>query len=345
MIDIRSDTVTLPTDEMMEYVSGCDFGDDVFGEDPSVNELQDLTAEMLGKEAALFVPSGTMGNQISLAINSKPGDEILVEEQAHIFYYETGAPAILSRAQLRTVPSENGIMRPEDIIKAIRSDEYWFPRTRLICIENTHNRHGGKIIPLENIREISDLARERDIKMHCDGARLWHTCVETGISLKEYCEPFDTVSVCLSKGIGAPVGSCIAGAAEKMKEALRWRKILGGGMRQGGIVAGAALYALKNNYDKLAETHKNAKEFARILFESQHISLDLKSVETNMVYFSIPGSIAVNHFINELYKRNVRVIPVGGQNFRAVFHIQVSKDETIIAAKTIVELINEIIQR
>jgi threonine aldolase len=342
MIDIRSDTVTLPTNEMLSYVANCQFGDDVFSEDPTVNELQNYTADLLGKEAALFVSSGTMGNQLSLAINAEAGDEILVEEQAHIFYYETGAPAMLSRAQLRCIHSEYGVMQLDDIKKAIRTDEYWFPKTKIICIENTHNRHGGKIIPIDNIKEIANFAHSHDILMHCDGARLWHACVETGISPKDYCEPFDTISVCLSKGIGAPVGSLIAGSKKDIERARRWRKMVGGGMRQAGIVAGAALFALKNNYQLLADTHKNAKVFANILHKCEYISLDMNRVETNMVYFSIPEKISSEHFLSELYKRNVRVIPVGVNSFRAVFHYQVSDEDTLFAGNTIVELINEL---
>jgi len=342
MIDIRSDTVTLPTNEMLIFVTKCKFGDDVFNEDPTVNELQDYISELLGKEAALLVTSGTMGNQISLAINAEAGDEVLVEEQAHIFYYETGAPSIISRAQLRCIHSEDGIIRLADIKKSLRSDEYWFPQTKIICIENTHNRHGGKIIPLENIREISEFAHSQGIIMHCDGARLWHACVETGITPKEYCDPFDTVSVCLSKGIGAPAGSLIVGNKNDIQKARRWRKILGGGMRQAGIVAGAALYAMKNNYQLLADTHKNTKTFASILSDCENISLDMSTVETNMVYFSIPENISSELFLSELFKRNVRVISVGSNGFRAVFHFQVSKEETIYASNTIVELINEL---
>ncbi len=332
MIDLRSDTVTVPTPEMRQAIFDAKVGDDVYGEDPTVNELQEYVADLTGKQAALFVPSGTMGNQICIAIQTRPGDEIIVESDAHIFYYETGGPAKLSGVQARCIPSEKGMMDIGEVSDAIRPDVYYFPRSSLICIENTHNRHGGAIISLDYIKELSLIVKENGMAFHCDGARLWNACEATGISPKDYLEPFDTASVCLSKALGAPVGSLIVGTKDHIKAALKMRKILGGGMRQAGILASAGLYALMNNRRLLAESHENAKAFAKILSECEFINIIIENVETNMAVFEHDTGFNTAELEAKCRKRGVVFGALGNNRIRAVFHFQISRDEAIEAA-------------
>ena len=344
MIDLRSDTLTVPTKEMREYIAKAPVGDDVFSEDPSANELQEYVADLLGKESALFVPSGTMGNQISLAVLTNPGDEVIVEADSHIFYYETAAPSIIARVQLRCIPSEFGIMEIDSIENAIRSTEYYFPKTSLICIENTHNRHGGTIVPLDYIKKVNQIVEHHGLKYHCDGARLWNACAETGVSPKEYADMFDTISVCFSKGLGAPVGSVIASTKENIQLARKWRKILGGGMRQAGIIASAGLYALKNNMKLLPETHENAKTFAGILNESEYIDVNLALVHTNIVMFKYPSNLNAEQIFQECKKKGVLIIPVVNNTVRAVFHFQISHGRAIESANIIKDTIYHLIK-
>ncbi|HOQ48892.1 MAG TPA: threonine aldolase family protein, partial [Candidatus Kapabacteria bacterium] len=251
MIDLRSDTLTRPDEAMRQALANAEVGDDVYGEDPTANLLQERIADYFGKEAALFVPSGTMSNQLSLKVLTSPGDEIIADADAHIFYYETAAPSIVSNVQIRTIRSQFGFPDLNDIERSIRPDIYYFPRTSVICVENTHNRHGGTIAPIEYIQQLRDLANSYNIKLHLDGARIWNAIVETGIDGTSYAKYFDTISVCLSKGLGAPVGSLLISSAEYIEKARHWRKILGGGMRQVGILAAAGLYALDNNLPRL----------------------------------------------------------------------------------------------
>lgn len=342
MIDLRSDTVTKPTEEMRKVMANAEVGDDVFGEDPSVNELQDYVADLFGKEAALFVSSGVMGNQLALKALTNPGDEVIVESQSHIFYYETAAPSVISRVQLRPIDSDNGMPSYEKIKKSIRSSEYYFPKTTLICLENTHNRHSGTIISIDYINEIKKLALEHKISLHCDGARIWNSCAETGISPKEYAEPFDTISVCLSKGLGAPVGSLLLGSKEVIMKAKKWRKILGGGMRQAGILASAGLYAIKNHFQFLKQDHLNAKKFSEILSESKFITIDLSKVQTNIVYFNVSNDINSQLLSEKLKEKKILIIPMEENSFRAVFHFQINTEQAEYSAKTILETIYEL---
>jgi threonine aldolase len=279
IIDLRSDTVTKPSEEMKKAMMMAELGDDVYGEDPTVNELQEYTADLLGKEAALFVPSGTMSNQIGIKINTNDGDEIIAESESHIYYYETAAPSLISRVQFRLIESERGEMNPEKVRAAIRPDVYYFPRTSMLCVENTHNRHGGSVISLENIKQLKRIAIENNLAFHLDGARLWNASAATGISEADYVKDFDTVSVCLSKGLGAPVGSVLVGTKEKINRALKWRKILGGGMRQAGMLAAAGLFALKENRKLLTQDHINAKAFANVIAQCEHLHIDIDRVK------------------------------------------------------------------
>jgi threonine aldolase len=342
MIDLRSDTLTVPTPGMREAISVAEVGDDVFGEDRTVNLLQDKVADMLGKEAAIYVPSGTMSNQIAIACHTNAGDEVIAEADAHIFYYETAAPAVISRVQINCIPSKRGAMDPTEVKRRIRHDVYYLPKTSLICIENTHNRHGGAIIPLENIQSICSIAKEAGIRTHCDGARIWNASVATGISPREYASYFDSVSVCLSKGLGAPVGSVLVGEKILIDKARKWRKILGGGMRQAGIIAAAGLYALENHYTKLSATHENARLFAAILNESQYIEINMEGVETNMAMFRIPDSIDEFEFESRCREAGVLIIPFGYQMIRAVFHFQIERHEIIKAAEIIIDVVKKL---
>ena len=345
MIDLRSDTFTVPDDEMRKVIASAPVGDDVFREDPSVNELQEYTADFFGKEAALFVPSGTMGNQIGIAVNTKSGDEVIIESQAHIFYYEAAAPAMLSRVQLRCIDSDNGMMEIEKIKSAIRPPNDHYPPTTLICLENTHNRHSGSIIELDYIYKVAEIAGKENILLHCDGARIWHAAVERGASAAEFADPFETVSVCLSKGLGAPVGSLLVGPAEKIEKARKLRKIFGGGMRQCGIIAAAGLYAIRNNYPKLKATHQMALDFAKDLDESDYISVDFRKIQTNIVIFTHSESISSGDLENELKKNGVLVIPFGDNTIRAVFHFQISEKQSIAAADIIKKTVESLVDK
>lgn len=338
MIDLRSDTVTTPTEGMRKAMANAVVGDDVFSEDPTVNELQEYVAELFGKESALFVPSGCMGNQISLAVHAKTGDEVIVEGESHIFHYETTAPSIIARVQVRCVNSASGEMNPSDVEAAIRPGAYYFPRTSVVCVENTHNRHGGTVVSLENIKALREVCTKHSLAFHCDGARIWNASAKTGIALNEYAQYFDTLSVCLSKALGAPVGSLIVGKKEHTEVARRWRKILGGGMRQAGVLAAAGLYAIKEHFPLLPQDHENAEAFATTLYESEIVQVDNYPVQTNIVVFKPNApNVDITEFIAGCQTEGLRISPgrEGGW-LRAVFHHQVSKQDGLKAAEVII---------
>lgn len=336
-IDLRSDTVTKPTASMRAAMSSAEVGDDVYGEDPTVNRLQDMTASMLGKEAALFVPSGVMANQIALKVHTRPGDEVIAESGSHVFNYETGAAAFISNVQIHTIEGKHGIILLEQIPGAVRSPVYYNPITRLICLENTHNRAGGTIYPLEEIQRISTYAREHDISMHLDGARIWNAWMATGIQPKEYARCFDSVSVCFSKGLGAPVGSAIAGSREFIDRARKVRKILGGGMRQAGILAAAAIYALENNVERLKQDHAKARFFAEHLNSLPGFSIDLETVQTNIVIIDISKTQRTpSEIVTQLRALRVLLSEMSHSTIRAVMHLGVS-DESVKKAVEIIQ--------
>lgn len=320
---------------MRKVMATAEVGDDVFGEDPTVNRLQETVAEMLGKESALYVPSGVMSNQLALKTHTSPGDEVIVEKDSHIFNYETGAPALLSGIQLNPVPGVRGIMKAADVEEAIRPNVYYMMPTRLVCVENTHNRGGGSIYPMKLINEIGGVARKHGLKYHLDGARLWNASVATGIEVSEYAGPFDSVSVCLSKGLGAPVGSVLTGSSEYIAKAKRFRKVFGGGMRQAGILAAAGLYALKNNFDRLAEDHEKAKTFAGILSESSMYEVNVEHVETNIIIFGIKHRMSVDKFIEEAKSLGVLISAGSAGKLRAVTHLDVSMEQVRNAAEAL----------
>jgi threonine aldolase len=339
-IDLRSDTVTRPSAAMREAMAKAAVGDDVFGEDPTVNLLQERVAALLGKEAALFVPSGTMGNQICIKVHTRPGDEIVCERGAHVFNYETGGIAFLSGAQAHTIDGHHGTFTVDQIRRAVRPTVYYMPKTRLICLENTHNRAGGTIFPIGLIGEISAYAREEKILMHLDGARLWNACAVTGIAPKDYASHFDSVSVCLSKGLGAPVGSVIAGSGAFIAEARHYRKIFGGGMRQAGILAAAGLYALEHNRGRLNEDHEKAAFLARELAQVPGFDVDLASVQTNIIIVSVERSGRKPEDILALLRAGGVLLTLGNyMGVRAVTHCDVTMEQVRKGAQIIRETI------
>ena len=313
---------------MREAIYGAEVGDAVFGDDPTVLALQERVAGILGKEAALYMPSGTMTNQVAVRTHTEPGDEIVLDASAHIYYYEAGAPAALSGVMCRLLQGRRGIFTADDVRSALRIGDVHFAPTRLICIENTHNRGGGSIWPIELIADIAALAKENNLKMHMDGARLWNASVASGIPEAEYAQFFDSVSVCFSKGLGAPVGSALAGSAEFIDRARRFMKQFGGGMRQAGIIAAGALYALENQRDRLAEDHENAKILAEGLSDIPGIEIDVSTVETNIVIFRLEGVNVVDFFLRA-HEAGVYVLPAGVDTIRAVTSLQVNRDDII----------------
>lgn len=332
-IDLRSDTVTKPTTGMRKAMAEAEVGDDVFGEDPTVNLLQERVTSLLGKEAALFVPTGVMANQLAIKVHTQPGDEIIVESGAHIFNYETAAPSFISHVQVLTIHGKRGAMRVEDIVPSIRSSAYYMPRTSLICLENTHNKAGGTIYPFDEIKRISSFAREGRLALHLDGARIWNASVATGISPKEYAQYFDTVSVCFSKGLGAPVGSALAGPKELVEKARKFRKVLGGGMRQAGIIAAGAFYALEHHVDRLKDDHEKAKVLARELAQIPGFEIDLEGVQTNIVIIETGKTGKTPAQILETLKaKRVLLTEMSHSAIRAVTHMDVSMEEVRQAA-------------
>lgn len=339
IVDLRSDTVTRPSREMRDAMANADVGDDVFSEDPTVNLLQETVALLLGKERALFVPSGCMSNQLALKAHTNAGDEVIMEQDAHMFNYETAAPAVMSSVQVKTIPGIRGVFCAEDLPQHIRPALYYMPKTKVICVENTHNRAGGTIYPLDEIKKISALCRDRGILFHLDGARLWNASVATGIPIKEWAQYFDSVSVCFSKGLGAPVGSAICGTNYFVETAHKWRKVFGGGMRQAGIIAAGALYAVQHNIDRLQEDHKKAQYFARALSELQSFDIDMDSVQTNIVLVDVRKTGKTPVEVIGILKEHGILISAGTYTkFRAVMHLDVTMEQVRHAVGTIKQI-------
>lgn len=338
MIDLRSDTVTKPSQSMREAMANAEVGDDVYKEDPSVNKLQEYCTELFGKEDALFVPSGVMGNQLCLNAHTQPGDEVICDKNAHIFQYESGSPAMLSGLSLNLVDGENGIITPEQVEPLIRpTSAYYMPQTKVIEIENTHNVAGGVIHPIENIKTLKTLADKYNLKMHLDGARLWNASAATGISVAEYSSCFDSVSVCLSKGLGAPVGSVILGEKDFIAETFRKRKSWGGGMRQIGIIAAAGQFAIENNYDKLVEDHRKAKILAEYITQLPSVEINLSVVQTNIIMFK-PKSIGVEEVLQKCKEKGL-LLGLGSVGvIRAVTHLDISFEDI----KKVKEILSEV---
>ncbi|HEY2411558.1 MAG TPA: GntG family PLP-dependent aldolase [Pirellulaceae bacterium] len=338
LIDLRSDTVTRPSAAMRQAIANAEVGDDVIDIDPTCQRLEKLTAEILGKEAALFMPSGTMTNQVGVRIHCKPGDEFICEAGCHIYNYEQGAFAQLSGVVAKTVEGKNSVLHVDQLRGLIRPENDHLVRTRLVCLENTHNRGAGKIQPIENVAAICHWAHESGLKTHLDGARLWNAVAATGIAEAEWCKYFDTVSVCFSKGLGAPVGSALAGSKDVIKEARRHRKLFGGAMRQDGIIAAAALYALQNNRQRLKDDHANAQILAEAIKSTDGLSLQPDSVETNIVIFRVEPRLAASReysaaeFAAELKAAGLLCLTTSPTQIRLVTHLDVTEAQCRQAA-------------
>jgi threonine aldolase len=343
-IDLRSDTLTRPTAAMRRAMAEAPVGDDVYGEDPTVRELERRTAELLGKEAALFVPSGTMSNQIAIGAHCRAGDELICDSTAHIFVWEGGGIARLHGVSPRTVVGDRGRLTVDLLRGLIRPDDAHYAQTRLVCLENTHNRGGGRVQPIEQIEAISAWAHSNALKMHLDGARLWNAVVASGLPASRWAAPFDTVSVCFSKGLGAPVGSALVGPAEFIhKAAHRLRKVFGGGMRQAGIIASGALHALDHHLDRLAEDHANARVIAAAVEAVDGLSLECGPVETNLVWIAVDPKLGTAAEVTGLLReRGVLVSPLGPQVVRACTHLDVNADQAARAAAAIKEVARQV---
>jgi threonine aldolase len=331
-IDLRSDTVTRPTAAMRAAMASAEVGDDVYGEDPTVRRLEERCADLFGKEAALFVSSGTMANQVALGVLARGGDEVICEQGAHCFSFEGGAMAALWGIQARTLPGDRGVLDPAAVEAAIRPADDHYPRTRAVAIENTHNRGGGRAWPLAAVRAVGEVAARRGLALYVDGARLMNAVVATGVSARDYAAPATLASLCFSKGLGAPVGSVLAGPRDLVREARRLRKRLGGGLRQAGILAAAALHALDHHVARLAEDHAHARRLATLLVERAGAQI-VFPVETNLVFAAFPGRDA-RQLSAHLREHGVLCNPEGSRPdvLRLVTHLDVSGAEVEEAA-------------
>ena len=337
MIDLRSDTVTRPVPAMREAMAHAEVGDDVFGEDPTVNALQERVAVLLGKEAALFVPSGSMANQIAIKVHTHPGDDVLIGEGAHNYLYESGAGGAISGVQF-TVLGKGGLFTAADVEGAVKADNHHFSPTRLLCVENTHNRGGGRVWPPTQLRDVAEAARGRNLRVHLDGARLLNAVAATRVQASSLAASFDSASICLSKGLGAPVGSLLAGSREFIHQAHRFRKMLGGGMRQAGILAAAGLYALENHVERLAYDHQHAKLIADRLRDIPGVHLD--PPETNIVIFDLdPMLPAGGQLVTAARERGLLILAIAPRRVRLVTHLDASKADCVRAADILHELL------
>ncbi len=341
MIDLRSDTLTKPSAEMRQAMAGADVNDDVIDTDPTVAKLQTKIAEMLGKSAALFMPSGTMTNQTAVRLHCKPGDELICEEGCHIYNYEQGAYASLSGIAVRAIRGDNYELSLSHVAEMIRPDDEHTPRTTLVCLENTHNKGGGKILNFDDVVEICSWAHENGLKTHLDGARLFNAVIGSGISAERWAEHFDTISVCFSKGLGAPVGSALVGDQSMIAELRRHRKLFGGGMRQSGIIAAGALYALENSVQRLTEDHENAKLIAQTVSDVDGLSVNESDVHTNIVIFQVdPGLCSAPEFCEKLLAAGVWTFPFSNTSVRAVTHLHIDANQARRAGEIIAETAN-----
>ena len=329
VVDLRSDTMTRPTPTMSRAMAEAEVGDDVFGEDPTVNKLEEMAADRMGKEAALFVASGTMGNLVSLLAHCGRGEEIILGSFAHTFYFEQGGSAAVGGIHPRTLPNQpDGTLTLSDIEGAIRADNVHFPRTRLIVLENTHNLCGGHPLAIDYMKAVGDVARRHGLKIHVDGARFFNAAVALDVPAAQLAADADSVSFCLSKGLAAPVGSVVCGNHDFISEARRARKILGGGMRQAGVLAAAGIVALNEMVDRLADDHANARKLAQGLAEMPGVSIDPSQIHTNIVYFEVKREdMTVEELVKRLDDDGARMLPVGPGRIRAVTHYHISSDD------------------
>ncbi|MFH1373349.1 MAG: GntG family PLP-dependent aldolase [bacterium] len=325
VIDLRSDTVTRPSSEMRQAMFTAEVGDDVFGDDPTVKELENYVAGLFEREAALFVPSGTMGNQVCLKAHSQPGWELLCDRQSHIINYEVAGPVVHSGLLVNLLDTERGTITSDMIRDNIRPVNLHCPLTKLVSLENSHNRHGGTIYDQQEIVRVRKVCDEFDLILHLDGARIWNVHMATGLSLPELTRLFDSISVCLSKGLGAPIGSIVLGSAEFIERCRRIRKLFGGGMRQVGIIAAAGLYAVRHNLERLADDHANARLLAEGLDRIDLFEVDLSRVQTNIVVAKVTGDRTAEVVIQKLKEADVWVVPFGPKQIRMVTHLDVTR--------------------
>ncbi|WP_134734607.1 threonine aldolase family protein [Amycolatopsis nivea] len=345
-IDLRSDTCSRPTKAMREAMAWAHVGDDVYGDDPTVKDLEAETAALLGKDDAVYMPTGTMTNQVGIRAHTEAGDAVLFDQNAHVYLLEGGAPAAYSGILPRLLPGVRGIFTSEDVVAAVGQPHPFFPSTvsapvKLLCLENTHNGGGGTIWPIDQLKAVTAVGRDLGLNLHLDGARLWHASAATGIDLLEYAGPFDTVSVCFSKALGAPVGSCLAGSAELVARARRFKQQVGGGFRQAGIVAAGALHALRNHRDRLPEVHANAKRFAEAVSQFDGIDLNPEGVETNIVRLRLTG-LRSAAFVDQAYDFGLHVLPSGVDGVRAVFYLDISAEDTERAIAVVAKVLAEV---
>jgi len=339
IVDLRSDTVTLPTEEMMEAIRHAELGDDVFGEDPTVNRLEKLAAERMGKEAALLVSSGTQANLISLLSNTKPGDLVILEAESHIFWYEVGGVSMIAGVQPWPVKSQMGALNPEDVEAAIRPKDIHFAEPAAVCIENTHNRHGGTIITPDQIKAISEVAHSHGLTLYMDGARIFNAAVGLKVDVKRFTRHVDNLMFCLSKSLCCPVGSVLVGTSEFIEKARKFRKLLGGGMRQAGIIAAPGIVALEKMVDRLEEDHRNARFLAEGLSRISGIQIDLGRVQTNILCFDV-GDLGVSSelFVSQLSENGILALTMGPDKVRMVTHRGIEEQHV----KTALEKIEDI---
>jgi threonine aldolase len=337
IIDLRSDTVTKPSPQMRQVMAAAEVGDDVFEDDPTVKKLEEKTAEILGQEAALYVPSGTMSNQISLRLLANPGDEILCESYSHIYNNEVAGAAALSGIQLHPLLAENGILTPEILEPEIRSANIHTPVTRAIALENTHNRASGTVYPMEMIGKIKALAKKYGLLLYLDGARVWNAAAFHGVKPAEITKHFDCISVCFSKGLGAPIGSAVVSTKERIARARRVRKMFGGGMRQVGIIASGALYALEHNLDRISEDHVRAKRLATNLSACKLFGINYATVQTNIIVITLKPPLEVGSFCAKLASKGVLAVPFGAVKIRVVTHLNIDDNDIEQASKLMLE--------
>lgn len=339
VIDLRSDTVTKPTPAMLNAMFAARVGDDVYGEDPTINRLEAQVAAYFGKEAALFVPTGTMANQIAVRVHCRPGDELIAEETSHVVLWEQAGPAALSGVTVRTLPGRFGLLKPGQFEGCIRPDDMHSPRTRLIWLENTHNRGGGTIMPLTDIQAVGDWALQHELARHLDGARIWNSIAETGVAAQQWAAPFDTLSVCFSKGLGAPVGSALVGTEKLIREARKVRKLFGGAMRQAGYLAAACIYAMENHVERLREDHTHARLIAEAVNSVPGLMLTPPDVQTNVVWFQVERARGTaQDLCRHLKEQGVLLAPLGEQVVRVCTHLDVTRAECERAAECIRDL-------
>lgn len=336
VIDLRSDTITKPTEGMRRAMAEAEVGDDMFGEDPTTRRLEERVCEITGMEAALFVPSGTMANQLAIRSQTEPGDEVITHPESHIIHYEAGGPAALSGVMIRPAPGPRGLFSADDVRALVRAEDQHNCVSRLVTVENTHNRGGGKVWPIDQLQAVFDAAHDAGLRAHVDGARIWNASVASGESVRAILANADSVSTCFSKGLGAPVGSALAADGATIARARRFRKMFGGAMRQSGILGAAALYALDHHVERLAEDHANARVFAERLAEIPGVLIDPADVETNIVCFGIePGHGPASAFCERCAREGVLMFDTGPATVRAVMHLHVSAPDAEEGARRV----------